>query len=563
MYPVATQPNDETRNNSNIERDGVDINYQYYPTTSTNHLQHQQQQHQQQQRSAPDSLNLPTGDYPYYALLQPRPHQLYEPTEVGNLNENRQLDRSFNPNDALRTISDFAERLRVGVDQPQPEVETPNTAHETRKIESELKQIMNQSSEQPCPSNQHQQQQHQLQQLPAETTNCTMPSAGGAYSHVPNSRAQHQTSRPYVEIVEQPADCALRFRYECEGRSAGSLPGVRSTANQKTYPAIQIHNHRGWTMVCISCVTVDEPYLAHPHRLVGKEGQIGRFKEGVCAIVVQNYEPGQVLSFPGLGVQKVKRRDIKQSLESREARHLDPFHHGFAHKDNSSDIDLNAIRLCFDIYTKDPITGTKRGWTPVVSNQIRDKKASSELNIVSISHCSAPATGGRYVILLCDRVLKDDIALKFYEERDGKVVWQTVENINPTEVHHQFAIRFYSPKYRDENIAQVVSANIQLLRPSTEQVSEPVPFQFLPVESTKDMLEHKRQKLSHSNYLGWMTDQQQMALGRRALDGGTGATPSSSSPSTGVSANVATQQHQQPQRYQQVPTTQSQQPHYD
>ncbi len=45
---------------------------------------------------------------------------------------------------------------------------------------------------------------------------------------------------PYIEIVEQPASKALRFRYECEGRSAGSIPGVHATTENKTYPTIRV-----------------------------------------------------------------------------------------------------------------------------------------------------------------------------------------------------------------------------------------------------------------------------------------------------------------------------------
>jgi hypothetical protein len=44
----------------------------------------------------------------------------------------------------------------------------------------------------------------------------------------------------YVKITEQPASKALRFRYECEGRSAGSIPGVNSTPENKTFPTIQV-----------------------------------------------------------------------------------------------------------------------------------------------------------------------------------------------------------------------------------------------------------------------------------------------------------------------------------
>lgn len=50
--------------------------------------------------------------------------------------------------------------------------------------------------------------------------------------------------QPHVEILEQPASKALRFRYECEGRSAGSIPGVNSTPENKTFPSIRVSNDR-------------------------------------------------------------------------------------------------------------------------------------------------------------------------------------------------------------------------------------------------------------------------------------------------------------------------------
>ena len=44
----------------------------------------------------------------------------------------------------------------------------------------------------------------------------------------------------YVRMVEQPASKGLRFRYECEGRSAGSIPGSGSTQENRTFPTIQV-----------------------------------------------------------------------------------------------------------------------------------------------------------------------------------------------------------------------------------------------------------------------------------------------------------------------------------
>lgn len=75
------------------------------------------------------------------------------------------------------------------------------------------------------------------------------------------SNMPHQeAAQPYVEILEHPAPKALRFRYECEGRSAGSIPGENSTADNKTYPTIIVRNYQGRAVVVVSCVTKDSPY---------------------------------------------------------------------------------------------------------------------------------------------------------------------------------------------------------------------------------------------------------------------------------------------------------------
>lgn len=75
-----------------------------------------------------------------------------------------------------------------------------------------------------------------------------------------NSKMSSYNSDVYVRITEQPAPKALRFRYECEGRSAGSIPGARSTQDTKTYPSIEIVGYKGRAVVVVSCVTKDEPF---------------------------------------------------------------------------------------------------------------------------------------------------------------------------------------------------------------------------------------------------------------------------------------------------------------
>lgn len=76
----------------------------------------------------------------------------------------------------------------------------------------------------------------------------------------PSNNNKNVRKKPYVKITEQPAGKALRFRYECEGRSAGSIPGVNSTPENKTYPTIEIVGYKGRAVVVVSCVTKDPPY---------------------------------------------------------------------------------------------------------------------------------------------------------------------------------------------------------------------------------------------------------------------------------------------------------------
>lgn len=71
-------------------------------------------------------------------------------------------------------------------------------------------------------------------------------------------------------------------------------------------------------------MTKDQPFRAHPHNLVGKEG----CKKGVCTIVVEN--PDMICSFTSLGIQCVKRKDVEESLKLRESIKVDPFRSEFS-----------------------------------------------------------------------------------------------------------------------------------------------------------------------------------------------------------------------------------------
>ncbi|KAE8574083.1 Putative dorsal [Halyomorpha halys] len=251
----------------------------------------------------------------------------------------------------------------------------------------------------------------------------------------------------YVRIVEQPASKALRFRYECEGRSAGSLPGVNSTPEVKTFPTIQIVGYQGRAVVVVSCVTKDPPYRPHPHNLVGKEG----CKRGVCTVEVGGET--MTATFANLGIQCVKKKDIEEALKVREEMRVDPF-----------------------------------------------RKAMADLVICKLSHSAASVAGGQDVILLCEKVAKEDISVRFFEEKDGKIFWEGYGDFTPTQVHKQTAIAFRTPRYKSLEIDQPVQAFIQLRRPSDGATSEALPFQITPLSGRPFFWSLRRNKANYINF---------------------------------------------------------------
>jgi len=297
----------------------------------------------------------------------------------------------------------------------------------------------------------------------------------------------------YVTVVEQPASKGLRFRYECEGRSAGSIPGASSTLENRTFPTIQVSGYEGRAVVVVSCVTNEAPYRPHPHNLVGKEG----CKKGVCTMELTE---AMNCSFPNLGIQCVKKKDIEESLALRQQIRVDPFQTGFTHKTNPQNIDLNCIRLAFQVF----LEGNEKGaftfaLKPVVSDPIYDKKAKCDLTICRLTETSGPVAGGKEILLFCDKVTKDDIQVRFYEEQqDGQVVWEALGDFQPSDVHKQYGICFRTPRYKNLEIEQPLRVQLQLRRPSDGAVSESRPFEFIPLDAGRAYWSAKRLKTNYS-----------------------------------------------------------------
>uniref|UniRef100_A0A7N8XRE8 Nuclear factor of kappa light polypeptide gene enhancer in B-cells 1 n=1 Tax=Mastacembelus armatus TaxID=205130 RepID=A0A7N8XRE8_9TELE len=269
----------------------------------------------------------------------------------------------------------------------------------------------------------------------------------------------------------------FRFRYGCEGPSHGGLPGASSEKNRKTYPTIKICNYQGQARVVVQLVTAMTPVpQLHAHSLVGKQCD-----KGICIADIQPKDSS--ISFPNLGILHVTKKNVAKTLEERMV-------------EQAKEMDLSVVRLMFTAFLPDSDGGFSRRLEPVVSEPIYDSKApnASNLKIVRMDRTAGCVTGGEEVYLLCDKVQKDDIQVRFYEEDESGLTWEALGDFSPTDVHRQFAIVFKTPKYRDLNLQKPTSVFVQLKRKSDNETSEPKPFTYHPQIIDKEEVQRKRQK---------------------------------------------------------------------
>ncbi|XP_077189195.1 proto-oncogene c-Rel isoform X2 [Paroedura picta] len=275
----------------------------------------------------------------------------------------------------------------------------------------------------------------------------------------------------------------MRFRYQCEGRSAGSIPGERSTDINRTFPAIQIFNYFGKIKVRVTLVTKNEPYRPHPHRLVGKDCENGYYEA--------EFGPDRrVLSFQNLGIQCVKKRELKESIILRITNNINPFSVSQEQLLAIEEYDLNVVRLCFQAFLPNEHGNFTLALPPVISNPIYDNRApnSAELRICRVNKNCGTVKGGDEIFLLCDRVQKDDIEVRFSNNE-----WEAKGIFSQADVHRQVAIVFKTPPFY-KDISEPVTVKMQLRRPSDQEVSDPMDFRFLPEEKDPYGNKAKRQR---------------------------------------------------------------------
>ncbi|XP_028982160.1 embryonic polarity protein dorsal [Diachasma alloeum] len=294
-----------------------------------------------------------------------------------------------------------------------------------------------------------------------------------------------QKNNLYIEIVEQPAPRAVRFRYESEGRPSGNLIGVNSTKECTTFPKIRVTGLRAIAYIVVSCVTKDEPYRIHPHSLVSGEAMNNcqRLFPGIISAPVEPHKPE--VTFSTVKLQCVPKEDAKRALMTRFTFPLNPFPCSGWEDSDISAIDFNSVRLCFQLVTENPITKKPQAVCSVVSEPIYDKKKFNVLEICRLTTHTGSAAGGTELTMLCRKVARSDIQVRFFEEKEGRVVWQAFADPKYLYFFKQISIKLRTPAYHNVNVSEPVSVFIQLVRPSDGDMSEPVPFQFEPAPCNK------------------------------------------------------------------------------
>uniref|UniRef100_A0A673AED4 RHD domain-containing protein n=1 Tax=Sphaeramia orbicularis TaxID=375764 RepID=A0A673AED4_9TELE len=295
-------------------------------------------------------------------------------------------------------------------------------------------------------------------------------------------------AEPEIQIFEQPKQRGMRFRYKCEGRSAGSIPGERSSDNSRTYPSVQILNYYGKGKVRVYLVTKNEPYRPHPHDLVGKDCKDGYYEA--------EFGPDRrVIAFQNLGIQCVRRKEVKDAIEQRIIRGINPFNVPREQLLQTEEYDLNVVRLCIQIFLQDENGHYTRKLNPVITNPIYDNRApnTAELRICRVNRNSGSVRGGDEIFLLCDKVQKDDIEVRFFSS-DG---WEAKGSFSQADVHRQVAIVFKTPPYYNTSITESVTVHMQLRRPSDQEVSEPMDFRYLPDDKDPYGYNEKKRRREH------------------------------------------------------------------
>ncbi|XP_034940052.1 nuclear factor NF-kappa-B p110 subunit isoform X2 [Chelonus insularis] len=329
-----------------------------------------------------------------------------------------------------------------------------------------------------------------------------------------NNTTATMLESPELVILDQPIE-KFRFRYKSEMMGThGSLASANSTTRRKRHaPTVQLRNFPGSAIIRCSIVTKNEDRrMPHAHHLVKREGNTETDQPYEVEVSAVN---NWTATFHGMGIIHTAKKHIKDELIKKLRAEALEKHRQIDHTVQCLSVreetqikmdaesaqkwmDLNSVSLAFQAYVPNehgvmcPLTA------PVYSHVINNLKSAltGELKICRIDKYVSSCDGNEEVFLLVEKVGKKNIKVKFFEvdEKDNEI-WSAYGRFSELDVHHQYAIVFRTPPYKDRNITETKEVFVQLERPTDGDCSEPVRFTYKP---TENILGRKRPRMSYS-----------------------------------------------------------------
>ncbi|KAK7027937.1 Nuclear factor NF-kappa-B p105 subunit, partial [Halocaridina rubra] len=312
---------------------------------------------------------------------------------------------------------------------------------------------------------------------------------------------------PYIQVFKQPQS-KFRFRYKSEMVGThGQLKADCADKNKAAFPTVKLAKwNSGPAVIRLMLYTAEENVnqrKRHVHELSGKNCDKDT---GICEVVVDD-KCDYTAQFQNLGIIHIAKRDTREIIMRRKREEL--LHHArlrkphcsheeimrsitsadFKRIDDEADeeaksMDLNKVVLRFQAFQYDKEIEAYRAITlPVDSEVVFNLKnaTTGELKIVRMSACSAPCTGGTEIWLLVEKVRRNNVQVKFFElDNNDREVWTAYGEFSDSDVHHQYAIVFRTPRYRFTNLNTAVHVKVQLERPTDRDTSEPLDFTYMP-----------------------------------------------------------------------------------
>ncbi|XP_012528850.1 nuclear factor NF-kappa-B p100 subunit isoform X2 [Monomorium pharaonis] len=320
----------------------------------------------------------------------------------------------------------------------------------------------------------------------------------------------------YISILVQPVE-KFRFRYQSEMVGThGSLSGCVFNGrkrNKNNVPTVKLNNFVDKAIIRCTLVTTDEDLrIPHAHRLVRR---MDSADVGDPHYVDVSSHNDFTAEFSGMGIIHTAKKNVKdeivQKLREKKIEELkrSNINATLSFRDDAQikadaeqyqkTINLNSVALCFQGFIKDEYNIMRPITAPVYSNPVNNLKSAltGELKICRIDKYTSSCEGNEEVFILVEKVSKKNIKIKFFElDDDDTEVWVDYGRFSELDVHHQYAMVFRTPPYKDRNITSPKEVFIQLERPSDSDCSEPIKFTYKPSDR---VIGRKRTRVSHSN----------------------------------------------------------------